>query len=166
MMDMPFNLNEEKALTLLEVMAALVILSLLSVTLLSLFTTSGLWLAGASRQTIAGEYATAIIEAVRAYANDVNPATLPLHWEDTNLTDENFVFQVGPDNPASPQVAVKAPADMKAVVEITLFDDSTFYGAGFERTIENNLLQVTVIITWNEGGHSRQQELATIVSMR
>lgn len=163
---MPFNINEEKAMTLLEVMAALVILSLLTVTLLSLFSTSGVWLAGANKQTRASEYAAAIIEVARAYANDINSATLPLNFEDNDIADDKFTFRMDPTDLTGPEIEIEAPAKMKAVIDIKQHDDSIYYAAGFNRTISNNLLDIKVTITWDESGHNRQQEFSTIVSLR
>lgn len=163
---MPFNINEEKAMTLLEVMGALVILALLAVTMLSLFSTSGMWIAGAGRQTRASEYAGAVIEVVRAYSNDINPASLPLQFEDNNIIDNKFTFWLNPADTSSPQMEIKAPANMKAVIDIKQHNDNAYYAAGFPKTIQNNLFDIKVTITWNELGHNRQYELCTISSAR
>jgi len=163
---MPFNINEEKGMTLLEVMGALVILSLLAVTMLSLFSTSGMWIAGAGRQTRASEYAAAVIEVARAYTNDINPASLPLKFEDDDIMDSKFTFRLNPADTSGPQIEIKAPVKMKAAIDIKQHNDNAYYAAGFHKTIQNNLFDIKVTITWNELGHNRQYELCTITSAR
>lgn len=163
---MSLKISNQDGMTLLEVMTALVILCLLTVTLLSLFSASSMWIAGAGRQSRAGEYASGVIELVRAYADDIDPAELPLNLEDTDTTDDKFAFRLDPSDISSVPLEINAPAQMKAILNIKQHNDNVYYDAGFNRTIRNNLFDIKVTIVWNEAGHNRQQELSTIVSGR
>lgn len=62
----------EKGMTLLEVLVALVLLSLLASTVLAIFTPTTIWIKKARDETIASNYAFAILEDLRAHREKLN----------------------------------------------------------------------------------------------
>lgn len=62
----------ETGMTLLEVLVALVLLSLLASTVLAIFTPTTIWIKKARDETIAANYAFAILESLRADRGKLN----------------------------------------------------------------------------------------------
>lgn len=80
---MPLRINcikEENGFSLIEVMAGLVMLSLITVTLLGLFSTSSIWVTKGGQQTRASDYGVELLENIRAHAEK-----LPSLFEPPNL---------------------------------------------------------------------------------
>lgn len=155
-------------MTLIEVMAALVLLSLLAVTILSVFSTSGSWISGAGKKTIAVQYANSIIDAIKANSKDLNNAN-PVYTDNNN--DGQFSFTMG-----SSDITVDAPLDaLKAnsTINISPHIDSPYYpdvnadgNPDISLPFGNNLFDIKVKIEWGESGHSRNFELSTIMGAR
>lgn len=156
-------INKAEGMTLLEVLAALVILELMAAGLVTLFAISGKWIAEAERNTRANDYAIAIMETVRAYAGELQTSTLPsMPVEDKNNSDEDFYFHL---NTMQPEHEIKAPPGMNAAINIAPYDDSRLY-TGFRPTLTNNLFQVDVTVSWEEAGHVHRLPMSTVVSSR
>lgn len=169
-------LKNQKGLTLVEIMAALVILSLLTVTLLSLFTASGSWINSAGQRTRASNYAASIIECIRADSAELvnidftgNPV---YQVEDTDTADDIFSFPVGNVN-----VNVCAPENMKAALTISPHNDISYYDTdvdtngipeinGEEIYFHHNLFDISVNIEWSQGTNNRVFEMSTILGAR
>jgi prepilin-type N-terminal cleavage/methylation domain-containing protein len=155
----------EKGMTLIEVMAALVLLSLLAVTILSVFTTSESWVRGAGKKTIAVQYANSIIDAIRANSKDLNNAD-PVYTDDNS--DGQFAFTIG-----SSDIVIDAPIDTiiaNSTINISPHLDSPYYpdaDANGKPDVNllfgDNLFDIKVTIEWEEAGHSRSFELSTIM---
>jgi len=71
-----YNKNEkfhnEKGLTLIEVLASLVLLSILTVSILGVFTSTARWIAKGRQETTASHYASAVLEDLRAERNYID----------------------------------------------------------------------------------------------
>lgn len=175
--------NKEKGMTLIEVMAALTLFCLMAVSLLSFFTTSSMWIVSGAKKTQATEYATSIIETLKAYSSNLDLNEIsnlqPQHWDskednhfeliDEDTEDGFFYIKLKESKDA---FKVKAPPGMTASLNLSQHDDSVFYDKDddgyedFTRYINNNLFNVLVTVTWTEAGHSRQFQMYTVVSAR
>lgn len=153
-------LENEQGLTLIEVIVALVLLALIAMNTLSYFSTSGIWIMGAGQKTQASNYAAAIIEGVRAYSAEIAAldfSSQPVFtFEDSDITDNDFSFLLG-----KKIVSIHAPANMKAALNISPYDDTRYYHGdinnngiseinGKDIYFPHNLFRITVTITGGE----------------
>ena len=133
--DMQSERNREQGTTLLEVLAALAILAVLTTAVLAIFMPTGLWISKARNETTAANYTAAVLEDLRdqrsrlQIANGISP-------EDLGLDQ-----QYKPD----------FPGGINACVNIELM-------AGF-----SGLYKVEVLVGWNEGTEQRMITMATLM---
>jgi len=66
------SIYNEQGLTLIEVLASLVLLSLLTVSILGIFTSTAKWVAKARQETTASNYASAVLEDLRLQRQIIN----------------------------------------------------------------------------------------------
>ena len=180
---MPWMINEiknVKGMTLVEVMAALVLLALLAVTLLSVFSTTGSWINGAGKKTAAVRYAGNIIEIIRANSGDLDQISLPYRAEDgdavdNDINDGTFNFKL---DPLQEPFKASAARGMKAILTINRHNDMVYYREGDNNgdgipeingadvPFSPDLYAVRVKIGWTEAGHDREFEISTIMGAR
>lgn len=182
-------IKKEDGMTLIEVMAALVLLSLLAVTLLSVFSTTGGWIGGAGKKTSASQYANSIIEGIRARSTELKS----IDWSDSSsnpnvsgtppvfsvndsadITDTMFSFYLVPGTEAS-RVEIDAPRNYEATIKINRHDDTAYYTGGDANgngipeingkdiIFNNNLYDVQVKIKWNEKGIDKEITISTVL---
>lgn len=162
--------KRQEGLTLIEVMVSLVILALITISFLTIFTTSGIWIVNAGKETIAQNYAASIIELVKAHSSDLALLAIPeLELSDTDITDQVFTLELVP---GKVPLQVQAPPNMTATVYIRPYEDTLFYDQDkdgvkdFEKYFANNLLTVDVTVGWQEKGQDKTLQLSTITGAR
>lgn len=168
---MPFKIDnlEQQGFTLIEVLGALAVLALLSASIIIMFTTSGMWILHAGRQNIAGDYATSLIEIIKAHSSDLAESPPDFEVTDSDKSDQLFSLVLAPGKPS---IQVEAPPEMEATVTIVRYDETIFYdsnGDGNEDiniNFKDNLFQVTVAINWVERGHDKSLQMVTIVGAK
>ena len=137
---MSININclkkDEKGLTLIEVLIALVIFSLIAVSVVSMYIPAAMWVEKAGKETRALYYASGIIEDLRAHNGNLYEVTR------TVPGDENLNLNHG-----------CKPDDMTAEITIDLRGDQGL----------NNLYEVTVTVSWFEQEIPDSLILATII---
>jgi len=85
------GIYNEKGLTLIEVLVSLVLLSLLTVSILGIFTPTARWIAIARQETTASNYASAVLEDLREERNYIdNKDDVPV---EEFLSDHNYPSQ-------------------------------------------------------------------------
>lgn len=173
------NIKQEEGMTLIEVMAALVLLSLLAVTLLSVFSTTGSWINGAGKKAIAVQYANSIIDAIKANSAElvnIDFAELPPDPAKNEMDDE-FNFSWAKKDGGVLEIMVPAPANTlkaEATMALSKHDDNSYYtdADGNEivpaanRYFKDNLFEIKAKIEWSEGENSRSIELSTIMEAK
>ncbi len=133
--DMQSEQNQEKGATLLEVLAALAILAILTTAVLAVFIPTGLWISKAGNETSAANYAAAILEDLRDQrsrlqtANSISPENLGL------------VQQYKPGFP----VGINAHISMEPMASYS------------------KLYKVEVLVRWNEGTELCKITMATLM---
>lgn len=176
---MPLRINcindNEKGLTLIEVIVALAITAILTTVFMGVFSNSGRWIAGAGAQTKASSYATSIIEVIRNDENSIGEIT------EDDLTDEDdgvkclkFKLSETDKDPFSPslQSQVDNPSNMEASVTIFNHEDTSYYDADSDGNIDSDfenlypkrcLLKIVVTVQWSEYGEDKVSVLSTVV---
>jgi prepilin-type N-terminal cleavage/methylation domain-containing protein len=187
-LDMPLKIDgikKEAGMTLIEVLAALVLLSLLVVTLLSVFSTSGGWISGAGKKTRAVQGANSIMDTIKANSTQLKqidfskaPAVGGKIEIPNSESDGKFIFSLeqkqevgGVMKPVEVfKIEVPAPASSlkaTATINISRHDDSPYYNAAVisegDRHFKDNLFNIEVKIKWEESGQSRAIVMSTIV---
>jgi len=147
------SINNQEGMTLVEVMASLVILSLLCVSLLGLYTSSQLWISNAGVRVQASGYATAIMENIRARSERLTTITMTgtppsVTYLDTDIAHATF-------NLSPLSVEVNDPAKFMEQVKI-----SPYTPGG------NNLYTVMVTVSWVRGGKNNSYTLTSVVAAR
>lgn len=144
-------LGAEAGFTLAEVLVALVLLSLLTVTLYAVFSTTQLWLGQASGKMKATDHALAIMEHLRAASIRLN--SLPVAASDSYcFTDDDTrnrtmeLTELG--------ISIPDPLGLEEQVIIT------------RRTEADALFQVEVTVFWQEGGRRRSIIASSLLSAR
>jgi prepilin-type N-terminal cleavage/methylation domain-containing protein len=173
------NIKNEKGMTLIEVMAALVLLSLLAVTVLNVFSTTGGWITGAGKKAIAIQYANSIIDSVKANSVElVNiDFTEPAPDPDKNEIDDEFNFSWAKKDGGKFEIMVPAPANTlraEATIVLSKYNDDLYYMdangneviSADDRYFKDNLFDVKAKIEWNEGENSGSIELSTIMGAK
>lgn len=133
--DIQIDRDREKGTALLEVLAALAMLAVLTTTVLAVFTPTGLWISKARNETTAANYAAAILEDLRDQRSRLQAAD-SISPEDLGLTQ---LYK--PDFPAG----INARISMEIMT-------------GFSR-----LYKVEVLVDWNEGTELREVKMATLM---
>ncbi len=92
------SLDDEKGLTLVEVLASLVLLCLITTSVLAIFTPASAWVAQARSQTDACNYARGILDTMRSNRSLVTARTFDGKdiWPDTPYTSMDAIVQVSP----------------------------------------------------------------------
>lgn len=122
--------SNEQGVTLIEVLAALVLLLILSTTIIAVFTPASLWIQQARNETTASNYARAVLEDLRS-----DRAQIKLGNSD-KYADEIW----SPHSYQPPE-----PPDMRAKLDIR-----TASQAGIDPESDlANLYAVTVKVIWN-----------------
>ncbi|MDD3364776.1 MAG: prepilin-type N-terminal cleavage/methylation domain-containing protein [Syntrophomonas sp.] len=127
--------KNETGLTLIEVLASLVLLSLMTVSIMSAFTPAASWINKARRETTASNYAAAILEDLRSDRNKINNSNAGKSARDlfpaygypwAGMTDE--ITRLERQNPPY-----------------------------------SNLYDVTVTVSWSEGTKTRSLQISTMI---
>lgn len=147
------NICKQQGMGLVEVLASLVILSLLAVTVMTVFTTSQVWIMKAGKRVQANEYASAIIENVRANSDRLSGVVLtgdPPTRTYIDTSTEHTAFSI-------PQLdlSVADPAKFSEQVTISQYI-----------TDNNNLYKIEVTVAWTQGGTNDHLDLSTVVGAR
>ncbi len=170
------NLADERGLSLLEVAAALYIVALIVMGVLSTSTTSALWISGARDQTMVSAYAASIIDVLWSNSvqlheqlQNVNPWIVV----DENTTDAAFTFTLYDED-----ISLEAPEDIHTTITASCFDDRVYYdgispdgiceiGTGDNAEpifFYGNLIEVNVEMQWADG--TGNYKLSTILGAR
>ena len=126
--------NNQKGLSLIEVLASLVLLSLLACGMLVIFSPAARWIVGARHETTAVYFAAAILENLRWERTKIDPLNSGKNAQEIGLN-----------------VASSAPG---MVGEISLMQAMPYYP---------NLYDVMVTVTWMEGKVPRSLSMSTII---
>ncbi len=174
------KLNEE-AMTLMEVLVALVIMSILTMAFLPAFSTASNWITGAGKRTIARDYASSTIELIRANSIDLSKVVMAVGADPDNLLDvaycksqslspgDKFTFKL---DPSKADLEVDVPSGMTAMgvtgikLKIMKHLETGYYSAGMTRVINNNLFNVIVTVTWKQGGFDKELQMSTVIAAR
>ncbi|PKM78582.1 MAG: hypothetical protein CVU90_00875 [Firmicutes bacterium HGW-Firmicutes-15] len=128
-------INNETGLTLIEVLASLVLLSLMIVSILAGFTPAASWISKARRETTASNYATAILEDLRSDRSKIDNSN-------AGKTAQDLFPSYG-----------YPWAGMKDKVTRLERQNAPF----------NNLYDITVTISWLEGNETRSLKMSTMI---
>ncbi|MEA1960274.1 MAG: prepilin-type N-terminal cleavage/methylation domain-containing protein [Bacillota bacterium] len=152
--------------TLIEVLASLVLLSLLSVVLLGNFTASGIWIADAGKKTSARDYASSIIEMIRMHSSELSLLQLTdesaYEVIDDDTEDEMFAFVLGSEED---EINVSAPEHLEATLLIKRYDGSSYYDQEITAAFDHNLYEVDVKVRGSDEGELIT-EMVTVVAAR
>ncbi|HZK44485.1 MAG TPA: prepilin-type N-terminal cleavage/methylation domain-containing protein [Syntrophomonadaceae bacterium] len=143
----------QKGMTLVEVLVALVLLTLLSVSLLSVVTTSSVWVFKAGKSTKAMTLASSIMEDIKANSFVLTKAE-GLYLDNVLHLDVND----GGLGLCADYMRNKNWADI--IPEVTIRPFSC------DDTLTDNLIKVTVKVSWQEKGYEYCDEIISIVSRR
>jgi type II secretory pathway pseudopilin PulG len=134
------KINNNEGQTLIEVLLGLLLLTLLCISSMSIFPSTALWINKARYETTAANYASAVLENLRANSDDptifteeaenVSPADLGLDEDEYKPGDVN----------------------MTASIDISFFSDA-----------QDPRRNVTVTVNWTEGANSRKVALNSII---
>lgn len=166
----------EQGLTLIEVTAALAILSLIVTSLFTAFSVSRLWIGQSRDETLESAYAAAIMELLRTNSLLLQRQLLheePWTAQDDNSADEVFAFTLD-----GKLISLEAPAGINTFITASCYDDRAYYdGTSAEGSQQlgygsdardiffgNSLIEVAVRVTYSEGGDGCQ--LCSIISGR
>lgn len=133
--DIPKKQDREQGAALLEVLAALAMLAVLTTMVWAVFTPTGLWISKARNETTAANYAAAILEDLRDQRSRLQAA------------DSISPVDLGLTQPYKPDF----PAGINARISIELM-------TGLSR-----LYKVEVLVGWNEGTKLREVKMATLM---
>lgn len=166
----------ERGWSLLEVLAALYIIALIVMGVLSTSGTSALWIRGARDQTLASVYAASIVDILRSNSLQLyEQLQLADPWiiVDENPADAVFTWTLWDET-----IALEAPTDVNTTITATCFEEGAYYdgialggiyqiGIGDEAeeiTFYGNLMVVKVEMEWGKG--SGHYMLSTIIGGR
>lgn len=127
--------KNETGLTLIEVLASLVLLSLITVGITAIFTPAASWISKARWETAASNYAVAVLEELRSDRSKI------VEGNSGKTAQELF--------PASGYPW----AGMSDTITRLEHQDPPY----------NNLYDITVTITWREGTRPRSLQISTII---
>jgi prepilin-type N-terminal cleavage/methylation domain-containing protein len=158
--------QKQTGFSLVEVLMALAILTMIAVTVLGISSVSSVWVIQAGQRTQATDYASSIIETVRENASELKVLNLEndMTWEvsDHDLTDQRFVFQIDPE---CLSLSIPAPENLQAFLAISLHDASAYYETNMDLVFEDNLFDVNVTVT-NVSNGSILAEMTTVIQVR
>jgi len=123
-----------KGMTLIEVLAALVLLALLSTSMLTIFVPPAKWVSQARNQTTAVNYANALLENLRADRSRINTTAA------TGVAAD-VLWPVGD------QLHLASPANMQATIVMTPWQEIPSWP-------NENRYDVVVTVSW-DGGNER-----------
>ena len=129
------QLGSEKGATLVEVLAALAMLGVLTTMVLAIFAPTGIWIGKARNETTAANYASALLEDLRDQRSLLQSAD--------SISPEGLGL-VQPYKPAHP-AGINARIDMELM------------------TGYSGLYKVEVDVSWNEGTELREVKMATLI---
>ena len=127
------NLND-KGLTLIEVLASIVLLSLLAASVMTVFPPVAGWISTARRVTLASSYAAAVLEGVRSSPNQIDSLYIGKTAQEM-FPDAGFPWNGMTDE----------------ITRMQLWDTYP------------NLYEITVKVSWYEGADQHCMELSTII---
>ncbi|MGI5911737.1 MAG: type IV pilus modification PilV family protein [Syntrophomonadaceae bacterium] len=174
-MEKSFNFyKQEEGLSLIEVMAALVLLSLSAITLLSVFTNTSQWIKSSGNRTIIMQYANAILESTRAQASDLTNLQFPfsgvLKLSDSNELDNEFNYRLTHADEVVFAINIYAPATdliADATLCIARHDEVSYYpDDNISLPFDGNLFDVKVEIEWKDQEVTKSYEISTIVGSK
>jgi prepilin-type N-terminal cleavage/methylation domain-containing protein len=125
---------DQQGLSLIEVLASLVLLSLLAFSMLAIFSPVARWINAARHETTAVHYAAAILENLRSEREKIDPVNAGQTAQEIGL-------------------ASVCPAN-GMVAEISLIQAQAAYP---------NLYDVQVTVTWTEGTVTQSLSLSTVI---
>ena len=132
------ELADEKGLSLLEVMAAMFMVALISSSLMGGFIISDKIIKQSAQETRASSYAYAILEDLRARPIE--------DWRDIAACSDNTYEQLGKGQTDS------SSANMHASIRLNEKEDAP------------SIYDVQVTVTWEEGGTSHSLEMVTLLN--
>lgn len=127
--------NDEFGLTLIEVLASLVLLSLMSVSILAIFTPASSWISKARRETTASNYASSILEDLRS---------------DRSKIDNNNAGKTAQD--LFPAYGYPWAGMTDSITRLER-----------QNPPYNNLYDITVTVSWLEGTETRSLQISTMI---
>lgn len=140
----------EAGFTLVEVLVALVLLCLLTVTLCATCSSSSLWLGQAGKHLQAADHAMAIIEHMRAGASRINSLAItqvnPYVFSDSDTSNNALEL---------PALGISIPDPLGLEEQITI-----------RRLTDEQLFYVEVTVYWLEGGRRRSTIASSLISVR
>jgi len=131
--------GNEAGFTLIEVMVALVLLCLVSISFFSAFTATGKWILKGGTDTVAGNYAHAILENLRSQRGSL------LTTDHAGQTSADVLL---PGHEYKPDY----PDDINAVVDISQQEEPL-----------SHLWNIAVTVTWTENGQTQEFTMHTII---
>ncbi len=143
--------HNQKGMTLVEVLAALVLLSLVTICLFTMVTTSSVWVFKAGQSTQAMTMANTIMEDIKA-----NSFAIPTGVFDRNMLQNDVAdggLGLSFDYGGADKWANLAPE--------VIIDNIEFEGSSTD-----NLLQVTVKVSWQEQGREFHNQVISVISRR
>lgn len=148
---MESTISNQKGMTLIEVLAALVLLSMMTITLFTVVTTSTIWIFKAGKSTQAMNMANTIMEDIKANSNTIPVGTFPHNMLSEDIKDNGL--GLSGDYRDSDKWG-----NMKAEVKVSEMQ--------FDSTSRDNLLEVKVKVTWQDSKGNYMEELTSIISRR
>lgn len=142
----------QQGMGLAEVLASLVILLLLTVSFMTIFTTAQVWIMKAGKRVQASEYASSIIENVRANSDRLSTVELtgnPLEKTYTDPNNSDSVFSISDLN-----LTVDDPNKFSEQVTVSQFTPGN-----------SNLYKIEAAVSWLPGSNNRVI-LSTVVRTR
>ncbi|MGE5416846.1 MAG: type IV pilus modification PilV family protein [Acidobacteriota bacterium] len=79
------NLHDQRGMTLVEVLASLVIITVVFTSVLSVFMSGMAWISGAARKTEAVNYAALVLEELKSHPELVRPGLKDVHALSSDL---------------------------------------------------------------------------------
>lgn len=144
---------KQQGMGLVEVLASLVILSLLTVSFMTIFTTAQVWIMNSGKRVQASEYASSIMENVRANSDRLTAVTLTGNPLAKTYTD--------PDNAATKfsipelNLTIDDPNRFSEQVMVSQFIPGN-----------TNLYKIEVTVNWLTGSINNHVILSTVVRAR
>lgn|GEM_PF-1664323 len=168
----------EEGISLIEVMAALVVLSLTAVTFLTVFTTGSQWIRSAGDKKIAVQYASSVIEGLHAQSAQLDNLQMPasgiIQMSDSNEGDGEFNLNWEQEGSPLLTINVFAPNDIiaEAILKIYPYNEILCYSNEYNDEVIDadgdgikRLVAISVDIKWQDRNNNRTFTLATIMGV-
>ncbi len=169
------DFQNEKGLSLIEIVAALNIVALIVMVVISTSASSALWINGARDETLVSAYAASIADILRHNSLQLhNQMQTAGAWTavDENPADAVFAFAIKDE-----LISIEAPKGINTTIMVSYFDDSSYYdgisqdgiceigGDDAEAILfHGSLIKVSIEMQWDNG--SANYLLSTILGAR